>query len=68
MTEDCQKESLEQEETEDLDGSFFGTVLEMAKKMGVTIEQLKLKKKAILKNLLKTKLNERMAKFAYVNI
>ena len=59
---------LEQEETEDLNGSFFGTVLEMAKKIGVTIEQLKLTKKASLKNLLKTKLNERMAKVAYLDI
>ena len=51
---------MEQEENNDLEGSFFGTVMSMAEKIGVTIEQLQTPEKSQLKKLIKIKLNERM--------
>ena len=51
---------VEQEQNNDLDGSFFGSVLSMAKSIHVSIEDLKTLRKDHLKRLLKTKINEKM--------
>ncbi len=58
----------EQEQTNDLEGSFFGTVLEMTKSIGVTIKQIKHMKKSSLKKLIKNKLNERMCRIVSLAI
>ena len=51
---------VEQESENDLDGSFFGTVKEMALSIDVSLENLKSLQKSQLKKLIKEKLNERM--------
>ena len=51
---------VEQEENNDVDGSFFGTVAEMARSINVSLDDLKRLPKKQLKKLLKERLNERM--------
>ena len=50
----------EQEKNNDTDESFFGTVLEMAESIGITIDQLKNTVKSSLKKLIKNKLNKKI--------
>ena len=55
------KRLLEQQEADnDLDESFYGTVLDMTKTIDITIDDLKTLPKNQLKALIKRKLNERM--------
>ena len=51
---------VEQEENEDVEGSFFGTVKNMAESIDVPVEEVQTLSKSQLKKLLKTKLNGRM--------
>ena len=50
----------DQEENHDVDDSFYGTVAEMAKTIGVTLDDLKNLTKSKLKNVIKSRLDERM--------